>query len=98
MPRRRSDERFAADHAVPFLRNKRRLMPTDVRRIAAGRATYLMSKTMERERRGEPVGYATQEVEMLVQLMEVYESQFPPIEADASFNARVIRVVEEGRE
>jgi len=93
MPRRRTDERFAADHVLPFLRNKRRLMPTDVRRMAAERATYLIRKVVERGQRGEPVHYATREVEMLVLLMEAYEAQFPPAEFDASFSARVVKVL-----
>lgn len=98
MPRRRAEERFTADHVVPFLRNKRRLQPTDVRRIAVDRVTYLVCKAMERAQRGEPAGYAKRELEMLVQLMEAYESQFPPVHAEASFNARVGRLTTEGRE
>jgi hypothetical protein len=68
-------------------------MPTDVRRMAAERATYLIRKAVERGQRGEPVGYAMREVEVLVQLMETYEFQFPPVECDASFNARIAKVL-----
>jgi hypothetical protein len=95
--------RFADNHFVEALRGEERMNPAHVRRCLAELAAYKAKRVERAHRLGDDSGLKVMmdELKALVQAMEVYEQNAPPMEVETKdlYERRFARLREkfEGR-